>query len=391
MSRSDLCEHFQNYHESHHELDTVVFRTKNDFEAWFSQRQEDTGSTLTTRTSTTDGKRKVTLMNCIHEGSHEPKVVQGLKHVFSARPFGLVQLDQKFTVEACFQHYGHEIKVADLSLTSNQKMEISALASKGLSNNAIIEELKKSSDELSKLFYLLPQDIRNLRNSLNLNEEQLDRDDLESVKKRVMLGDPADGFRHFTLPDENGLNFTLVVITPQHMENLKKYSHKMVLLDDTHNVSRFLVIQLDNIIRNRNFFGEIKKLLPEFQPAYFMTDEANCFWNGFSDVFDNTRTHKVICRWHVLHMAPALKIRKKAEKENTPTATRDPALDPDTHPEQHESRITDWKRCILCKNPAHYDCTLIVNDKCPCSNNSKFELYPSNFQIEFDSDESSDS
>lgn len=71
-----------------------------------------------------------------------------------------MQLGQKFTVEACFQHYGHEIKVADLSLTSNQKMEISALASKGLSNNAIIEELKKSSDELSKLFYLLPQDIR---------------------------------------------------------------------------------------------------------------------------------------------------------------------------------------------------------------------------------------
>eukprot|EP00081_Caenorhabditis_elegans_P014695 NP_494132.1 Uncharacterized protein CELE_F52C6.14 [Caenorhabditis elegans] len=328
--RSYLCMHFRTDHDTDHEVEDMFFHTKENYEAWLAERLEETGTSLKIRSSSENGGRRTIHMTCIHEGSYEPKKDGEKRGHKSKKQTGdmvctaflkSVTANGEINVQACFQHFGHEINVADLKLTSTQKNVLAELASKGLSNPAIVEEAKKSSNEFSKLFCLLPQDIRNLKDSLGLNQEQLDKVDLESVKKRVQLEDPADGFRHFTLPDENGMNFLLVIITPGHLENLRKYSHKIIILDDTHNVTMYgLKLTTITVVDNNDrgepagfllsssttsaevavFFQKVKELYPEFRPAFFMSDEANCFWNGFSAVFDSTHTKKVLCRWHLL-------------------------------------------------------------------------------------------
>uniref|UniRef100_A0A8R1IDD1 Uncharacterized protein n=1 Tax=Caenorhabditis japonica TaxID=281687 RepID=A0A8R1IDD1_CAEJA len=45
----------------------------------------------------------------------------------------------------------------------------------------------------------------------------------------------------------------------------------------------------------------------------------------------------------------------------------------------------DWKRCTVCKNPAHMSCAN-GSRKCVCSENSKFEIYPGDWMEESDSE-----
>ncbi|CAL2038409.1 unnamed protein product [Caenorhabditis brenneri] len=66
-------------------------------------------------------------------------------------------------------------------------------------------------------------------------------------------------------------------------------------------------------------------------------------------------------------------------------AEEHPPLPDDIDEEEYESRFTDWKRCSLCKQPAHFSCTL-SNKKCKCSDNAVFELYPDDYMEEEDSD-----
>lgn len=47
-------------------------------------------------------------------------------------------------------------------------------------------------------------------------------------------------------------------------------------------------------------FGEIKKVVADFNPKYFMSDDTNSFFNGFIQVFHNSSAKKLLCYWHVL-------------------------------------------------------------------------------------------
>ncbi|KAI5179525.1 hypothetical protein PAEPH01_2686 [Pancytospora epiphaga] len=51
--------------------------------------------------------------------------------------------------------------------------------------------------------------FRNLRSALQLNDEQLDKDDLKSVEKRVEKKNPEDGIRYYSGPDSSGSKFVL--------------------------------------------------------------------------------------------------------------------------------------------------------------------------------------
>ncbi|CAO4372844.1 unnamed protein product [Caenorhabditis nigoni] len=507
------------------------------------------------------------------------------------------QTSDVIDVQACFYHYGHDISVPNLNLTTIQKERVAELVSQGLSNTAIAKQVKKEYSVDSKLHYLNSDDIRNLKNGMQLCEEKLDSDDLKSVELRIAQGNYSDGFRLYIPPtDERGSDFLLVMITPSHLQSLKNFSHKMIILDDTHHVTQYglkltTITVIDNFDRGEpagflisssttskevaKLFECIRELFPEFHPKYCMTDDANCFWNGytqanilpsvlaslrmllrepkkeralhrvmslltkldeegsegskaFADYFrtyyfesdttsapdfddaipivdahssnssarlvfsetyqlsksnesetereeDLTRRMDLLQNviihvrsynnsiksqsWSLLfgqlrnkrrnsddsfeasleaaetalqsllsnsaipglvirsnsteqsqsaresmHAKISLKKRSRTKRKTAeaPTtdklipkryitrcsicAETDPPLPSDIDPMEEESVITQWKRCVLCKQAAHLSCTLSVK-KCACSEVSKFELYPSNYEEENDSDE----
>ncbi|KAK5986918.1 MULE domain-containing protein [Trichostrongylus colubriformis] len=47
-------------------------------------------------------------------------------------------------------------------------------------------------------------------------------------------------------------------------------------------------------------FMEIKKMVPSFDPTYFMSDDANAFFNGFRRVFPQSTARKLLCVYHVV-------------------------------------------------------------------------------------------
>uniref|UniRef100_A0A8R1IS37 MULE transposase domain-containing protein n=2 Tax=Caenorhabditis japonica TaxID=281687 RepID=A0A8R1IS37_CAEJA len=47
-------------------------------------------------------------------------------------------------------------------------------------------------------------------------------------------------------------------------------------------------------------FRTVKDCVPDFNPMFLMSDEANAFWNGFVEVYPNCSTRRLWCRWHVL-------------------------------------------------------------------------------------------
>ncbi|KAK6021389.1 hypothetical protein OSTOST_12938, partial [Ostertagia ostertagi] len=134
--------------------------------------------------------------------------------------------------------------------------------------------------------------------------------------------------------DESGRGFSLgkrntehstssatVVITPIQKEWLTKYSSRAICIDDTFNLTCYslrlaTVVVCDEwdkglpaafLLTNRMteeetelLFMEIKKLVPSFDPTYFMSDDANSFFNGFRRVFPRSTTRKLLCVYHVV-------------------------------------------------------------------------------------------
>ncbi|PIO73956.1 hypothetical protein TELCIR_04046 [Teladorsagia circumcincta] len=47
-------------------------------------------------------------------------------------------------------------------------------------------------------------------------------------------------------------------------------------------------------------YEEVKRLVPNFDTEYFMSDDCNAFYNGFTKVFPRTRTQKLLCFFHVI-------------------------------------------------------------------------------------------
>ncbi|KAF1766889.1 hypothetical protein GCK72_006847 [Caenorhabditis remanei] len=309
------------------EMDAVFVSSRLNLE-WLSKKQEETGTTLVTQTARDEGSRNTSYMICKHEGTYVRSGTKKYGHdtkkqtgdALCTAYLRVVKIGEKVSCQGCFYHFGHDISVANLSLTSNQKEKVVNYVKQGLHNKAIVKLVKKETDEHSRLHFLSSDDIRNLKNQFDLNEEQLDKDDLRSVEKRVAMKNLDDGIRYYSAPDHEGNNFVLVIITPKHLESITKFSHKVVVLDDTFNVTMYnlkltTLTVIDNSDRSEPagfllsssttskevsiLFNCLKDLFPEFRPSFFMTDEASCFWNGYSAVFDNSGTRKVICRWHV--------------------------------------------------------------------------------------------
>ncbi|KAK6763017.1 hypothetical protein RB195_023644 [Necator americanus] len=112
----------------------------------------------------------------------------------------------------------------------------------------------------------------------------------------------------------------LVVTNPTQRQWLRKYGQRALCVDDTFNLTSY-ALRLATVIAADEWdralpaayllsyrmteaevgllFEHVKKYLPSFHTDYFMTDDTNTFWNGYSKAFSSSSTKRLLCLWHV--------------------------------------------------------------------------------------------
>ena len=166
------------------------------------------------------------------------------------------------------------------------------------------------------------QDVRNIERSfcLGVNGRRHD-DDATSVKVWVDDMRSQEINNPVLLYEHTEDAFILVIQSKFQAELLRKYaSQNVVCVDDTHgtnayNFNLITLIVVDEYgegfavawsICDKNnseslvkFFDAVKKSTGEVNPLWFMTDDANQYYNAWVTVF-KSRPTKILCSWHVL-------------------------------------------------------------------------------------------
>ncbi|EFP08906.1 hypothetical protein CRE_18024 [Caenorhabditis remanei] len=161
VSRAALCEHFRTEHGTDHMLEQVSFKNEDDYKKWLARRQEDTGTSSITQSTREEVGRITCYKKCKHEGSYERKGNMKFGHpskkwtgeITCTSFLKLIRTKHSIQVEACFSHFGHDISVADLSLTSKQKERITEMVAQGLPNNLIVKQAKNEFTENSRMHF----------------------------------------------------------------------------------------------------------------------------------------------------------------------------------------------------------------------------------------------
>uniref|UniRef100_A0A183F923 SWIM-type domain-containing protein n=1 Tax=Heligmosomoides polygyrus TaxID=6339 RepID=A0A183F923_HELPZ len=164
----------------------------------------------------------------------------------------------------------------------------------------------------------------------------LHNSDIISIERRVTRNLPEDGIKYYNpAQDETGDEFVMVVITPTQEQWLRKFAKRGLCIDDTFNLTgytlRVAVLVVLNewdmglpgafLISSRMtacevgiLFAEVKKLIPDFDTEFFMSDDTNTFYNGFLCEFPNTQSLKILCAFHIIQSVTRNANRKLKEK-----------------------------------------------------------------------------
>ncbi|KAK6057936.1 zinc finger, C2H2 type [Cooperia oncophora] len=222
----------------------------------------------------------------------------------------------------CVAHVGHIVTASSLPLCKSDKETIGHYLQLGLNIPTILRIIRKEQcDPNQRLYWISASDIRNTQEALQLLPGKLHNNDLESVKIRFNMNIASDGMRHILFPANERTNFRLVIITPEQVEILRRFSAKGISIDDTHCTTRYdlklaTLMTVDDYGRgvpsafllsskmdkNECVFlsEEVKKVYEAFSPKFFLSDDTMSFWNAYKAVFPENETTKLLCAWHCL-------------------------------------------------------------------------------------------
>ncbi|EFO86491.1 hypothetical protein CRE_02568 [Caenorhabditis remanei] len=329
-SRQHMAQHFCSSHAPDSEIESHVFDTDSEYRDWVNMTEEETCTGWKVRNAYEAGDVKVSYRVCRHEG-HYKSIAKDRQMGSSKKKTGESkcpaflkteknEISGKISVTGYFEHHGHLQEHALRKLSNEEICHLIRLMKDGFSNSQIIKKCD-AFDMSSRLAYLVPDDLRNIRASNNLYEGRFHENDLESLKMRVDRAWPEDGIMKYSAPDEKGAGFTLIIMTPAQQEICEKYSHRGICIDDTHNPTKYplklttmlvlngqdrgipVAFMLSSSVTSEDvaeLFECVKRQIPLFNPQFLMSDESAAFWNAYIKVFPNNPTRRLWCRWHVL-------------------------------------------------------------------------------------------
>ena len=115
-------------------------------------------------------------------------------------------------------------------------------------------------------------------------------------------------------------DFILCIQTEFQRDMFQKFGHNTICIDSTHGTNMYdfnliTVVVVDEfgegipvgwMISNREdsmaiipFFEAVKARCGVINPAWFMSDDSDNFFNAWKGVFGQSKTNKIICTWHL--------------------------------------------------------------------------------------------
>ena len=236
------------------------------------------------------------------------------------------------SVQYCSTHHNHDINLGHLRLQHDTRMKIAAQLQQGVGMSRIMDNIRGDiCGGITREHLVTKQDIHNIKNIYNIEGVMRHTNDLTSVCLWIeeMKGLPYNpvllykqqGEEQPNEMDNVGVNdFIIGIQTEFQRDMLIKYGNECVCMDSTHGTNAYdfnliTVLVIDSLgegisvawaIANREdvtmiveFLKCIRDRTGSIKPQWFMSDDANQYYNAWKGVFGAKETTKLLCAWHV--------------------------------------------------------------------------------------------
>ena len=222
--------------------------------------------------------------------------------------------------------HNHEISLGHLKPSQSTQGKIVSQLQQGVPAENIMDMIRDSiPDGITREHIVTKQDIRNIQMQYNI------QGDLTSVTawveefrtsehNPVLLFKPQGAEQGENMDDIGVNDFLLLIQTKFQLDMLELNGHKCICMDSTYGVNNynFLLISVLVIyeygegipvawaITNHEdtailiqYMKAMKEKISSLSPQWFMSDDADQFFNAFRAVFGKGQTNKVLCAWHL--------------------------------------------------------------------------------------------
>ena len=211
---------------------------------------------------------------------------------------------------------------------------IAAKLHNGVSTNAILDCIRDNvHGKIGCAELVTRQDVHNIRHQYNVEGIQFHQNDhcsvqlwVESMNNNVDIESPVLLFKQQGVEQPEDLNdfgvgdFAIGLQTVFQRDMLLKFGSEVVCMDSTHGTNAYdfylvTILVLDDygegvpvawLITNREdasavrqFLLKVREKCGDIDTKFFMSDDADNFYNGWKGVFSVSKTKKLICAWHV--------------------------------------------------------------------------------------------
>ena len=233
-------------------------------------------------------------------------------------------------VQYCSTHNSHSISLGHLRIPSDTRLKIASKLYQGVSIENVLDDIRDKVDtSISREHLVTRQDIRNIKRQYNIGGISRHKDDPISVNAWVkemtsLPYNPVLLYKPQGTPDPDGhladTGFILAIQTEFQRDTLSKFGNNAVCMDSTHGTNAYdfnliTAIVIDEYgegipvlwaISNRQDTDTITAVLKAVEtrsgcvtPKWFMSDDAQQFFNAWEAVFGAEGCKKVLCAWHV--------------------------------------------------------------------------------------------
>ena len=344
-SINNLIKHIEDDHKENIDKEQLNFNTYDDFLSWKKDEESRTKTSYVQKcASRTCDDIQLWYFYCNRSGVYRTKSdgIRTLKTQGSSKlgefctahmKVQKSKLTNKITVQYVSTHHNHnpDTDIQHLRIPEDLKQSIAAKLIQGVSMTKILDDIRDNVAEngLQREHLTTRQDIRNISRQYNIEGVEKHANDHTSIAawveemKQMEFNPVVTLKQQGTAIEEEGVrqdDFLLAVQTHFQLEMMKAFGNNIICVDATHgtNLYDFLLVTLMVV----DDFGEgipvawaimtredhhmlsffLKALIKRtglLQPAVFMSDDANQYWNSWSQVYGNNRTKKLLCAWHV--------------------------------------------------------------------------------------------
>ena len=244
------------------------------------------------------------------------------------------KLTNEVDVEYCDYHHIHDVQVVHLRIPEETRMTIASQLQQGVTIGKIMDNIRdKIHSTVSRELLVTRLDVLNIRRQYNIECIEKAKSDLLSVTAWVKELEELE-YNPITIfkvqGEEQGENmdnvaqndFVLGVQTKFQRDLMIKFIEKGICIDTTHKTNQYdfqllTLLVVDDfgegvpvgwMISNREDGLVIIEFLKSIQarvdqkmlrPQFFMSDDAEQFFNAWRGVFGTSNTKKLLCSWHV--------------------------------------------------------------------------------------------